>query len=91
MRVLESIPLSKAAATFWLVATPEAALAGFVELTNGAVVSVPAPVVKVHTKLLASGTSATLCAAVVILAVKAVLVAKVPPMGAKIAVLLVAS
>jgi hypothetical protein len=88
---VEAIPLSKVATIFWLVATPTAASTGFVELTNGAVVSVLAPVVKVHVKLLASGKRAALSAAVVIVAVNKVLVAKIPPVGEKIAVLLVAS
>ena len=47
--VEESIPLSKVATMFWLVATPIAEFAGLVELTNGGVVSGPLPVVKVQT------------------------------------------
>ena len=49
LRVVESIPLSKVATIFWLVATLVAQLAGLVELTRGGVVSGPAPVVKVNT------------------------------------------
>ena len=75
-----------------MAATRVAVSTGFVEVTEGAVVSAPALVVKVHTKLLASGKPPTrLCAAVVIVAVKVVLAAKLPPVGANIAMLLIES
>ena len=75
-----------------MMATRVAVSEGFVKVTEGAVVSVPAPVEKGHTKLLARGKPPTrLCAAVVIVAVKVVLAAKLPPVGANIAMLLIGS
>src|SRR5256885_1576757 len=67
--VKASIASLKAAAIFWLMATPVAALAGTVKLTVGAVVSGVAPVVKLQTKLLASALPARSLAPVVIVAV----------------------
>ena len=43
-----------------MVPIPNARLAGFVDVTVGSVVSEFAPVVKVHTKFVASGISAEL-------------------------------
>ena len=46
--VVESIPSLNVAMIFRLVATGVAVSEGFVKVMEGAVVSVPAPVVKVH-------------------------------------------
>ena len=64
-----SIASLKVAVIFVLIATPVAALAGTVRLTVGAVVSGAAPVVKLHTKSLASALPARSLAPVVIVAV----------------------
>jgi hypothetical protein len=61
-----------------------AALAGFVEITVGAVVSAVAPVVKVHAKALANEVPERSFAPVVIVAVKRVLAARVA-VGEKVA------
>ena len=74
-----------------MVATPAARLAGFVMTTVGLVASDAAPVTKVHAKLLARGTWARLLAPVVIVPVNLVLGANEPPIGAKTAILFVAS
>jgi hypothetical protein len=66
-----------------------AALAGFVELTVGAVVSETALVVKAQTKLLAKELPARSLVPVVIVAVKVVLAARLAA-GANVAILLVA-
>ncbi len=47
--VVESIAWLKVAVIFWLVPAPIELSTGFVEVTSGAVVLVPAPVVKVQT------------------------------------------
>jgi hypothetical protein len=89
--VVEFIASLNVAVSFWLVPAPIEVSTGFVEVTKGAVVFVLAPVVKVHVWGLASGERAALRAAVVSVAVNVVLVAKVPAVGAKTAILLVAS
>ena len=63
-----SIASLKVAAIFLLTATPVAALAGSVKLTVGAVVSEPAPVVKLHPKALAMALPARSLTPVVIMA-----------------------
>ena len=73
-----SIASLKVAAIFLFSATPVALFAGSVEVTVGAVVSAVAPVVKLQTKLLASGLPARSLAPVVIVTVKAVLGARWP-------------
>ena len=88
--VAESIGSLKVAVTFWLVATVGARSAGIVEMTVGATVSEAAPVTKVQTKLLASGTRAALSAPVVIVTVIVVPVGS-GALGVKIAILLVTS
>ena len=75
----------KVAATLLLMATPMAALAGFVEVTVGAVVSAVAPVVKLHTKSLASALPARSVISVVSVAVNVVLTAS-GLAGSKVAV-----
>jgi hypothetical protein len=66
-----------------------AALAGFVELTVGAVASETALVVKAQTKLLAKESPPRSLVPVVIVAVKVVLAARLAA-GANVAILLVA-
>ena len=80
-----SITSLKVAAAFLLRATPVAPFAGSVKVTVGAVVSAAAPVVKVHTKLLANALPARSLAPVVIVAVKRVLAARLAD-GEKVAV-----
>src|SRR5437867_434090 len=83
-----SIASLKVAATFWLMGTPVAALAGTVKLTVGAVVSGPPPVVKLQIKSLAEpviGTPARFLAPGLILPVYTVLGARLPN-GVKVAV-----
>jgi len=88
--VVESICSLKVAVIFWLVATPVAPPAGFLEMTVGGVVLALALVVKVNTKLLARKTPLTLSTPVVI-----VTLYTVPGVsgleGVKIAILFVAS
>ena len=88
---MEFIAWLKVAVIFWLVPAAIEVSTGFVEVTRGAVVFVLAPVVKVQKWLLARGESAALRAAVVSVAVKVVLDAKLPAVGAKTARLLIAS
>jgi hypothetical protein len=87
---VDCIPSLKVAVIFWLVATLGARLAGFVEMIVGLVVSESALVTKVHTKLLANGTAATLLAPVVIVPVNVVLAGS-SPVGEKMANLFAAS
>ncbi len=61
------------AETLLLVAAPTAPGAGAVIVTVGLVVSLVAAVVKLHTRLLASGTPRALCAPVVTVAMHVVL------------------
>ena len=70
LMVVWSIASLKVATMFWLSGTPVAPLAGVVNVTIGA------RVVKLHTKSLASGSSATSLAPVVIVAAKVTLGAR---------------
>jgi hypothetical protein len=58
LSVPADISLLKIAMIFWLVGTSTARLAGLVEVTVGAVASLVAPVLKVHTYAWPSGTPA---------------------------------
>ena len=71
-----SIALLKVALSLLLTATAVAELTGTVEATVGGVVSGVAPVVKLHTKLLAKALPARSLAPVLTVAVKSVLPAK---------------
>jgi hypothetical protein len=86
VQVAGSIASLKVAVTFLLTTTPVAVLAGSVELTVGAVVSVAVPVVKVHVLLAANALPAGSLTPVVIVAVYGVLTARLL-VGLKIAVL----
>ena len=83
--VAGSIGSLKVAVTAEESATPAAPLVGFVAVTMGGVVSGTAPVVKVHTRLLASGFPAKSLMPVVSVAVYSVMPASGAE-GAKIAV-----
>src|SRR5881396_2268799 len=80
-----SIGSLKVALMVWLIGTAVAPLAGTVELTDGAVVSRVAPVVKLQLKPVASALPARSLAPVVIVAVYAVSGARSLP-GVNVAV-----
>jgi hypothetical protein len=88
--VAEFIGLLKVAVIIWLTGTLGAPFTGFVKITAGGTRSGAAPVLNVHTKLLANSVFARSVAPVVIVAVYTVL-AKRLAFGAKVAMLFTAS
>src|ERR1041384_2481941 len=84
-KVNGSIASLKVALMVWLIGTAVAPLAGTVALTDGAVVSGVAPVVKLQLKAVNSALPARSLAPVVIVAVYAVSGARAMP-GVKVAI-----